>query len=31
MLLYVIEQDVESTVQDIETKGNLVNLTAFSY
>ena len=31
MLLSVTVQDVESTVQDLETKGNPVNLTAFSY
>ena len=31
MLLCVTVQDVESTGQDIETKGNPVNLTVFSY
>ena len=31
VLLYVILQDVESTVQDVETRGNSVNLTAYSY
>ena len=31
MLLSVMEQNVESTVQDAEIKGNPVNLTAFFY
>ena len=31
MLLSVTVLDVESTVQDIETNGNLVNATAFFY
>ena len=32
MLLSVTVKDVESTVQDVETtKGNPVNVTAFSY
>ena len=31
MLLSVTEQDVESTVKDIEAKGIPVNSTAFSY
>ena len=31
MLLSVTEQFVESTVQDIETKDNPVNVTAFFY
>ena len=30
-LLSVTVQDIESTVQDVKTKGNPVNLTAFSY
>ena len=31
ILLSITVQDVESTVQDTETKGNSVNLTEFSY
>ena len=31
MFLSVTVQDVESTVQDVETKGSLINLTAFFY
>ena len=31
MLLSVTVHDVESTIQDIETEGNSVILTAFSY
>ena len=31
MLPSVTAQDVESTVQDVEAKGNPINLTAFSY
>ena len=31
MLLTETVQDVESTIQDVETKGIPVNLTAFSY
>ena len=31
MVLSVTVQDVESTVQDAETKGSPVNLTAISY
>ena len=31
MLLSVTVKDVASTLQDVETKGNPVNLTAFSY
>ena len=31
MLFSATVQDVESTVQDVETKGVSVNLTAFSY
>ena len=31
MLLSIIVKDVESTIQDFETKGISVNLTAFSY
>ena len=30
-LLSVSVQDTESTVQEVEINGNLVNLTAFSY
>ena len=31
ILLSVTVQDVESTVQNVETNGNAVNLTVFSY
>ena len=32
-VLYIISrvQEIEATVQDVETKGEPVNLTAFSY
>ena len=31
ILLFKTAQDVEITVQDVETKGNSINLTAYSY